>query len=62
LFEKAVAAENPNFVAAFSQSSVGDTTPNVGGAYCDDGSGLQCKLSDSTCGETNLTAGTSQAW
>ncbi|KAH8601598.1 Neutral/alkaline nonlysosomal ceramidase [Bisporella sp. PMI_857] len=52
---------NPNFVAAFSQANVGDTTPNVGGAYCDDGSGLQCKLSDSTCGETNYTAGTSQA-
>jgi hypothetical protein len=32
----------PGFVAAFSQSSVGDTTPNVLGAWCDDGSGEMC--------------------
>lgn len=45
----------PGFVAAFSQSSVGDTTPNVLGAYCDDGSGTMCTLENSTC------SGTSQA-
>jgi neutral ceramidase len=56
LFEKSVAADNPNFVAAFSQANVGDTTPNVLGAWCDDGSGEQCKLEDSTCG------GTSENW
>jgi len=61
LFEQSVKSVNPNFVAAFSQANVGDTTPNVGGAYCDDGSGQQCKLEDSTCGETNSTKGTSQA-
>jgi hypothetical protein len=38
------------FVAAFSQSSVGDTTPNVLGAYCDDGSALECGTTEhSTC-------------
>jgi len=38
------------FVAGFSQSNVGDTTPNVQGAYCEDGSNQQCRLNDSTCG------------
>ncbi|KAF1982619.1 Neutral/alkaline nonlysosomal ceramidase [Aulographum hederae CBS 113979] len=56
LFEKSMAANTasnaaPGFVAGFSQSSVGDTTPNVNGAYCEDGAdaGQECKLSDSTC-------------
>jgi len=40
----------PGFVAGFSQANVGDTTPNVLGAYCEDGSGSQCRLNDSTCG------------
>jgi neutral ceramidase len=43
------------FVAGFSQANVGDTTPNVQGAYCEDGSNQQCRLNDSTC------AGKSQA-
>jgi neutral ceramidase len=56
LFEQDVAANAdaanaaPGFVAGFSQSNVGDTTPNVLGAYCEDGSGSECKLEDSTCG------------
>ncbi|KNG51013.1 neutral ceramidase precursor [Stemphylium lycopersici] len=37
------------FVAGFSQANVGDTTPNVLGAYCEDGSNQQCRLNDSTC-------------
>ncbi|KAK1831094.1 Neutral/alkaline nonlysosomal ceramidase, partial [Podospora conica] len=54
LFEKSVkgdpqAAEG--FVAGFSQSTVGDTTPNVLGAYCDDGSGQQCSFESSTCAD-----------
>lgn len=52
LFEEAM-LNNTNaadgFVAGFSQASVGDTTPNVLGAYCDDGSGQQCSLETSTC-------------
>ncbi|RAL63284.1 hypothetical protein DID88_004360 [Monilinia fructigena] len=43
LFEKAALTDPkaaPGFVAGFSQSSVGDTTPNVLGAWCDDGSDL----------------------
>lgn len=54
LFEEAM-RDNPNaaegFVAGFSQASVGDTTPNVLGAYCDDGSGQQCSLVNSTCAD-----------
>ena len=53
LFEKNAkrfgsAAEN--FVAGFSQAHVGDPSPNVFGAYCEDGSGEQCNFEDSTCG------------
>lgn len=44
-----------DFVAGFSQANVGDTTPNVLGAWCDDGSGEQCSFDQSTC------SGTSQA-
>jgi len=40
-----------NFVAGFSQANVGDTSPNVLGAYCDDGSGQMCNLQDSTCAD-----------
>jgi len=53
LFEQdaaAIADAAPGFVAGFSQANVGDTTPNVLGAYCEDGSGAQCRLNDSTCG------------
>ena len=58
LFEKAMlnhssAAEN--FVAGFSQASVGDTTPNVLGAWCDDGSGQMCSFENSTCSGTATT-------
>ncbi|KAL2131715.1 hypothetical protein VTI74DRAFT_4706 [Chaetomium olivicolor] len=54
LFEQSVkgtdyAAEN--FVAGFSQANVGDTSPNVLGAWCDDGSGQQCDFQTSTCSD-----------
>lgn len=49
---KTDASAAPGFVAAFSQSSVGDTSPNVLGAWCDDGSGEQCTFEQSTCGGT----------
>ncbi|KAL8909093.1 MAG: hypothetical protein Q9207_000427 [Kuettlingeria erythrocarpa] len=42
-----------NFVAGFSQANVGDTSPNVLGAYCEDGSGDKCNFEDSTCGGTS---------
>ena len=41
------------FVAGFSQANVGDTSPNVLGAYCEDGSGEKCDFQDSTCGGRN---------
>jgi neutral ceramidase len=56
LFEQDIAANAgaanaaEGFVAGFSQANVGDTTPNVLGAYCEDGSNQECKLEDSTCG------------
>ncbi|KAJ0419129.1 Neutral/alkaline nonlysosomal ceramidase [Aspergillus carlsbadensis] len=53
LFERSARGDRQftdDFVAGFSQSSVGDTSPNVLGAWCEDGSGEQCQYSDSTCG------------
>ncbi|CAK7198099.1 hypothetical protein SEUCBS139899_000757 [Sporothrix eucalyptigena] len=54
LFEKDMASD-PNaaegFVAGFSQANVGDTTPNVLGAWCDDGSGQMCSYENSTCAD-----------
>lgn len=54
LFEQSVkdghnAAEN--FVAGFSQASVGDTSPNVLGAWCEDGTGQMCSFENSTCSD-----------
>ncbi|KAK4194162.1 putative neutral ceramidase precursor [Triangularia verruculosa] len=49
LFEKSLRSENPDFVAGFSQASVGDTSPNVLGAWCEDGSDQMCSFENSTC-------------
>lgn len=48
LVEEALKSQNPDFVAGFSQSNVGDTSPNVLGAFCE-ATGLPCKFDDSTC-------------
>lgn len=48
LFEESMKQENPAFVAGFSQANVGDTSPNVLGAFCED-TGLACRFNDSTC-------------
>jgi neutral ceramidase len=48
LFEKAQPA---GFVAGFSQANVGDTTPNVEGAWCEDGTGVQCDFQKSVCSD-----------
>lgn len=53
LFEKDIQSSvegSDAFVAGFSQANVGDTSPNVLGAYCEDGSGEKCNFEDSTCG------------
>ena len=52
MFEKTIngsdsAAED--FVAGFSQSNVGDTSPNILGAWCEDGSNVQCSFEQSLC-------------
>jgi neutral ceramidase len=55
LFERSVSNDTrfaENFVAGFSQSSVGDTSPNVLGPYCED-TGLPCRFEDSTCNGQN---------
>jgi neutral ceramidase len=49
LLEESVKEQNPGFVAGFSQSNVGDTSPNTLGAFCED-TGLACSFNDSTCG------------
>lgn len=52
LFEESVRREQSaadDFVAGFSQANVGDTSPNVLGAWCEDGSGQMCSFENSTC-------------
>ncbi|RGP71230.1 alkaline ceramidase [Fusarium longipes] len=52
-----------DFVAGFSQAAVADTTPNVEGAWCEDGSGKQCDFKDSTCGgKTETCHGRGPFW
>lgn len=53
LFERSVDNDSrfaDDVVIGFSQSNVGDTSPNVEGAWCEDGSNVMCTYSDSTCG------------
>lgn len=40
-----------DFVAGFSQANVGDVSPNVLGAWCEDGSGEMCSFETSTCSD-----------
>ena len=52
MFEKRVNGSTKvadNFVAGFSQSNVGDTTPNILGAWCEDGTNVQCTFEFSLC-------------
>jgi neutral ceramidase len=51
LLEKKMQTTSPGFVAAFSQSNVGDVSPNVQGDWCESGpsAGQRCKADDSTC-------------
>ncbi|KAG0651917.1 N-acylsphingosine amidohydrolase 2 [Hyphodiscus hymeniophilus] len=54
LFEKSVRGDEnvaDGFVAGFSQANVGDTSPNVLGAWCEDGTGQQCSFRNSTCAD-----------
>ncbi|KAI7287090.1 Neutral/alkaline nonlysosomal ceramidase [Hortaea werneckii] len=50
MFESSI--DDPDFVAGFSQANVGDTSPNVLGAYCEYGDhvGEQCDFKTSLCG------------
>ncbi|KAK7429704.1 hypothetical protein QQZ08_003730 [Neonectria magnoliae] len=54
MFEREMESDDSaadGFVAGFSQSNVGDTTPSVLGAFCDDGSGDVCSYENSTCAD-----------
>ncbi|KAK4119295.1 Neutral/alkaline nonlysosomal ceramidase [Parathielavia appendiculata] len=54
LFEQSVKGDDraaDGFVAGFSQANVGDTSPNVLGAWCEDGSGQMCDFYTSTCSD-----------
>ncbi|KAK0116692.1 hypothetical protein ONS96_012544 [Cadophora gregata f. sp. sojae] len=54
LFEKSFSADDnvaEGFVAGFSQANVGDTSPNVLGAWCEDGTGAECSFKNSTCSD-----------
>ncbi|KAJ5157413.1 uncharacterized protein N7482_008513 [Penicillium canariense] len=56
LFERSVDGDSrfaDDVVIGFSQANVGDTSPNVEGAWCEDGSNEQCTYADSICGSTN---------
>lgn len=50
------------FISAFAQASVGDTSPNTLGAFCND-TGLPCDLATSTCNGRNAQCmGRGPAW
>ena len=53
LFEKSM--NDSDFVAGFSQANVGDTSPNILGAYCESGpqDGQQCDFKTSLCDGKN---------
>lgn len=56
LFERSIKGDarfTDDAVIGFSQANVGDTTPNILGAWCEDGSGQKCRYTDSTCGGRN---------
>lgn len=57
LLEKAEETKgNPGFVAGFSQANVGDTSPNILGAYCEDGTGSLCSFERSLCSNNRSEA------
>ncbi|PHH66291.1 hypothetical protein CDD81_7884 [Ophiocordyceps australis] len=39
------------FIAAFSQANLADATPNIEGAWCEDGSGVMCDFENATCAD-----------
>lgn len=43
------------FIAAFSQANLADATPNIEGAWCEDGSGERCSLETASCPNGKVT-------
>ncbi|RCI07972.1 hypothetical protein L249_7870 [Ophiocordyceps polyrhachis-furcata BCC 54312] len=44
-----------DFVGAFGQANEADVSPNIGGAWCEDGSGQPCNMTDSSCPDGKVT-------
>ncbi|KAI2788653.1 Neutral ceramidase 2 [Penicillium oxalicum] len=66
LFERSIEGDSrfaADAVIGFSQSNVGDTSPNTEGAWCEDGSNVMCNYSDSTCNGSSggTSPGTNEA-
>jgi len=52
LFEKYITGSTTatqDFVAGFSQANVGDTSPRIEGAWCEDGTNVMCTYEQSLC-------------
>ncbi|PHH90442.1 hypothetical protein CDD83_3650 [Cordyceps sp. RAO-2017] len=43
------------FIAAFSQANLADASPNIEGAWCEDGSGQPCSLESAACPDGKVT-------
>lgn len=44
------------FFAAFSQANLGDVSPNIEGAWCEDGSGKKCSYESASCPDGVVTS------
>ncbi|PFH62637.1 hypothetical protein XA68_12711 [Ophiocordyceps unilateralis] len=44
-----------DFIGAFGQANLADVSPNTEGAWCEDGSGQQCNITDSSCPDGKVT-------
>ncbi|RDA93269.1 hypothetical protein CP533_6530 [Ophiocordyceps camponoti-saundersi (nom. inval.)] len=44
-----------DFVGAFGQANEADVSPNTDGAWCEDGSGQPCNITDSSCPDGKVT-------
>lgn len=54
IFEKELKRQGrrkADFVAGFSQANMGDASPNILGAWCEDGTGLPCDFKTSACSD-----------
>ncbi|RDA88330.1 hypothetical protein CP532_5534 [Ophiocordyceps camponoti-leonardi (nom. inval.)] len=50
-----LASFTDDFVGAFGQANEADVSPNTDGAWCEDGSGQPCNITDSSCPDGKVT-------